>query len=141
MKISKEEKKAEALKRLKMLKVHSNVIKEFEKEGLVNYSEDMGGAFRGILYWISNEPEFEKIVEDFEKEYGGMVYHAHLCHTEFGDLLSLLYVSDHKSEWATDEADLKEGFPVAYVYNIDGDFADIGSIQIAPCNGGITRLA
>lgn len=141
MKISREEMKIEALKRLKALKVLPAVVRDFEKEDVVHYSEDMGGIYKGILYWISNEPKYVEVVNDFEKKYDTMVYHAHLCHTEFGDLLSLLYVSSHKSEWKNDKADLKEGYPIAYVYNFDSGFADMGTIQIAPCNGGITRLA
>lgn len=141
MSISIEFKKAEAIRRMKALKLSSNIIKEFEKDHILYYSEDLKGPFKGILYWVDNEPRFRQIINTFELEHNALVYHAHLAHTEFGDLLSLLFVSDYPEEWELDNADIQEGFPLAYVYNISEEFGEFGSIQIKPVNGGITRLA
>lgn len=41
----KEQQKQEAIERMKLLKLDSNVIKEFAKEGVINMSEN-----GGILY-------------------------------------------------------------------------------------------
>lgn len=141
MSISIELKKAEAARRMKALKLSSNIIKEFDKDHILYYSEDLKGPFKGILYWVDNEPKFRQIINTFELEHNALVYHAHLAHTEPGDLLSLLFVSDCSQEWELDNSDIQEGFPLAYVYNINEGFGEFGSIQIKPVNGGITRLA
>ena len=59
-KASREEMKKEALQRLKMLKVHENVISDLENENILNKSEY---SF-GILYWLNNEEK--TTVEEFE---------------------------------------------------------------------------
>ena len=50
----KEKMKNEALERMKSLKLHENVICEFEKEDKLNKSF----AF-GILYWLTEEEKAE----------------------------------------------------------------------------------
>lgn len=135
----KELQKKEAVKRLKMLKVLPEVINEF-KEGVVYYSERQSAMFDGILYWVSNKPEYEKAVKDFEEKYGALVYHAQLMHTCDGDMLSLLYVGAHQDEWEQEEEDLRNGETLAYV-SVMGDpaLSEIGFIGIKPMNGGVSR--
>ena len=58
----------EALLRMSKLQIHSNAIKEFLESGKLNRSE------RGILYWL--EQDEEKMVREWEKETGNMVYHV-----------------------------------------------------------------
>lgn len=134
--VSKEEQKAEAIKRLKMLKIHPNVIEEFQyKKPLLNYS------YRGFLYWIKDN-RWEEIISDFESKYNAVVYHAIFTPTEFGDLLTLLYVSSHEEEWFMDNEDLEQGFAYAYVANLtDDNCSEIGSVCIEPIFGGVIRTA
>lgn len=47
--MNKNQQKQEALKRMKLLKLYPNIIKEFEKDGIVNLSEN-----GGILYWLDS---------------------------------------------------------------------------------------
>ena len=49
----------EALKRMAILKLLPNVIEEF-KTGVVYYSERQNAVFDGVLYWVSNDEEYEK---------------------------------------------------------------------------------
>ena len=44
--------KQEAIERMKLLNLHGNVIKAFEKEGIVNLSEN-----GGLLYWLNSEQQ------------------------------------------------------------------------------------
>lgn len=141
--MNKQELVAEAQKRLEFLKkkykLLSEVVKQFKEDGIVFYSERQSQALDGILYWVSNEPEYVKAIEEFEKEYG-VVYHATLSHTNFGDLLSLFYVSKHKQEWAKDNADLEEGYTFAYVVNLTDDTcSEFGTIGFKGANGGLSR--
>lgn len=133
--MTKQEQKQEAIERMKMLKLYPNVIKEFEKENIVNLSEN-----GGILYWLDDEQK--AIVNDFENEHDALVYHVIHSFTEFGELYSLLYVSKHEEEWQTDREDLKDGYAFAYVKNVTDDWcSEFGSICIKPHLGGLVRTA
>ena len=142
----KEQQKQEALNRLKILQMNfelmENVINEFELDNITYYSEYQNKLFQGILYYISNEEEFENAVKNFEIKYNALVYHAILVPTKYGRILSLLYVSPHIEEWANDRNELAEGLPLTYCKNLDDDAtSEFGTIQIAKANGGITRIA
>ena len=131
-----EKQKKEAIKRMKMLKLHSNVIADF-KEDVLNYSE----YGMGILFWVEDE-EWKSYIRDFETRYNAKVYHVIHSHTELGELLSMLYVSDDEEEWEWDRKDLQVGISCAYVENLNDPYcSEIGSIGIQPIFGGIRRTA
>lgn len=135
-------KKTEALLRMKMLGLSENVIKDFEEEGRVYYSERINPTFDGILYWLDNKETWQKFVSDFEKEYNALVYHAQLSHLVFGDCLSLLFVSNYPEEWDVDKKDLENSLPFVYVWNMtDTELSEFGTIGLKPKNGGVTRIA
>lgn len=141
--MTRQEQKQEALKRMKLLKLHNNVINEFKKEDVVYYSERQNRIFDGILYWVSNKPEFVEIIKEFETEYNALVYHAQLTRTTFGDCLTLLYVSQYDEEWQMDLDALKEQeiHTCAYVVNLDEpDFSEFGYVGLIRKNGGISRV-
>ena len=69
--------KEEAIKRMKKLELHPNVINEFITEGKINKSE-----ISGILYWLNDEEE--KFVKEFEEKYNGVVYHIIKSYTNIG---------------------------------------------------------
>ena len=138
----KEKQKQEAIKRMKILKLHPDTIEVFKTGDIVFYSESLSREFQGILYWVSNKEEFVELIEHFEDRYGALVYHATLGHYDFGTCLSLLYVSNDKSEWTTDRNDLKENLAYAYVYNFDEpEFSEFGIIGLKHVNGGLVRIA
>lgn len=138
----KEKQKEEALKRMKMLSLMSNVIKDFEKNGKVYYSERQNAMFNAILYWVDNEPKFAKIIQEKEKKNNILVYHCQLTHTQFGDLLSLLFVSDDEDNWEDERQELRNGIAYCYVANLDCEYdSDWGTIGIKPSMGGVLRTA
>ena len=131
------EKKAEAIRRMKLIKILPNVIEEFEKDNVVNYSE-----FEGVLYWLSNKPEWEEFVKAFEEKHNALVYHAELSYMEFGTCLSLFFVGNYKEEWERDYNDLKDGYAFVYVWNMDDNFcSEFGTIGFKAVNGGVKRTA
>jgi len=131
--MTRQEQKQEAIARMRMLKLHSNAINEFEKEDVINLSEH-----GGILYWL-NEDQMQ-YVKAFEEKYNSVVYHVIHNITEFGELLAFLYVSDSEEEWDYDKDDIKNGYACAYVKNIDDDMcSEFGSIGIKPQFGGLAR--
>ena len=125
--------KQEAIERMKMLKIYSQAIKEFEKENVINVSEH-----GGILFWLDDEQQ--EMVKKFEEKYNAVVYHVIHNYTEFGELYSLLYVSQHEQEWDYDKDDIKHDIALCYVVNKDEEnFSEFGSIGIKPQFGGVIR--
>ena len=127
--------RTEALKRMELLKLHENVIEDFKEISLLNQSE-----LGGILYWV--EGEMEKKIREWEEKTGNLVYHVIHDYTEFGELLSLLYVSTYEDEWESDREDIQNGYALAYVMNLTDDWcSEYGSIGIRPQWGGVVRTA
>lgn len=142
--MTEQELKQECIERLKILEnqygLSKNIRKDFEKEGTIYYSEDLGGPFKGILYWLHNNPEWLQKVQDLEKLYNMKVYHCILTHFEFGDVLSLLYVDTEKENWDDARYFLNRGLPTVYALNLtDNWMSEFGSVQIEGYNGGLNR--
>ena len=128
-----QEQKNEAIARLKMLKVHNNVINEFKNDNLLNQS-----IHGGILYWLDEKEQ--EFVNDFEKKTHCVVYHIIHNYTDIGELLSLLFVSENENEWIQDRLDLQDGYAFVYVKNLSDDYcSEYGTIGIAPRFGGLMR--
>lgn len=124
-KISREEKRAEAVDRMKMLGIFPQTITQFRKEGLVSISEPPVGAF----FWV--EGEEAEMVKKFEEEHNALVYVIVRAFTSLGKMDSYLYVSDYKEEWEDDREDIKEGQALTYTVNYDmPDCSEFGTIGI-----------
>lgn len=120
-----EEKKKEAIFRMKKLGIYKPIVKQFQDENMVSESAPPMGA----CFWIEGE-QLERIRE-FEKKHNALVYHVIHSYSDFGEMESYLYVSDYKSEWNADHEDLAYGQQLAYVYNHDmPDCSEFGSIGI-----------
>lgn len=137
MNVSREEKKAEAVRRLKKIGVYQETIRQFEEKNLVSVSEPPFGAF----YWLNDEEK--KMVREFEEKHDALVYVVIRSFTNIGKMDSLLFVSDYPEEWDMDMQDLRCNLVLAYVINHDApDCSEFGSIgwklTIA---GGLTRTA
>lgn len=125
MNVSREEKMAEAVARMKLLGIFPETIRQFEEDGKLSLSEPPFGAF----FWI--EGEDLETVKRFESENNALVFVAIRSYTRFGVMDSLLYVSDHKDEWESDRADIKNGEVIAHVINRDApDCSESGYIGI-----------
>lgn len=125
MEISREEKKIEAINRMKLWKIYSSTIQQFENEDKVSESVPPLGA----CFWIEGE-QLERI-HKFEQEHNALVYHVIHSYTSIGELESYLYVSDYKEEWETDRNDISNGQQLVYVFNHDmPDCSEFGSIGI-----------
>lgn len=126
--------KEEAVKRMSELKIIEDTIEQFEQENLVSYSLNGGN------YWLDNS--MKKLVNKFEENNGYLVYFAILSYTHIGRMLSLLYVSKQEEEWSGDWQELKQGYQMAYVYNLDTpEYSEFGLIGIRPIFGGLIRVA
>lgn len=127
--------KKEALERMEFLNLHENVIREFNDERKLNKS--LGSL--GLLYHLDDEEK--EYVKNWEENIDCIVYHAILSETTIGPMLSLLYVSKNEEEWEMDRDDLKAGYAIAYVVNINDDWcSEAGSIALRSKNGGVVRV-
>ena len=87
--MTEQEMKNEAIVRMKMLKIYGNAIRDFrKKDRVLNKSEGYGA-----LYWLNDEEK--EAVKAFEEKTGNMVYTCILNHFEFGECLTMLYVSEN----------------------------------------------
>ena len=135
--------KEEAIWRMEKLGLMKKIIGEFKKSGTLYYSERT--PLGGILYWMDNEPEWGKLVKRFEQDYDSLVYHATHEHTEFGELLDLLFVPNYEDieseEWENDRRDIEDGYVYAYVINLSEPmFSEPGTIVVKPAAGGLVRV-
>lgn len=126
MNISREEKKAEAIARMKAWGIFAPIVKQFEKEDLVSESAPPLGA----CFWL-NEEQLAR-VREFEEQNNALVYHVIHSYTNIGEMESYLFVSDYPEEWEMDRQDIGEGSQLVYVVNKDmPDCSEFGSIGIA----------
>lgn len=137
MKISMEEKKAEALERMKMFGYWSNAREAFRKSGKPFVNEPPFGAVYDM------EDEVAESVAEFEKEHNALVYIIVRAFTAFGVCDSYLFVGDEKEEWECDREDIKSGVPFTYTVNKDApDCSEFGSIGVRLGAGaGLVRTA
>ncbi len=132
MKRTIEEARQEAIKRMKKLNFHSNVLTDFEEERL-NKSELIG-----VLYWLNNEEI--KAVREFEAEHESIVYHVIHQFTNIGELYSFLYVKLDDEEWKMDDEGVDQHEALAYVWNkTTPQFSEFGYIGIRSQIGGLVR--
>jgi hypothetical protein len=132
--MDKEKQKQEAIERMKMLNIYEPTIREFEKDNIVNKSEQ-----GGILFWLNDKEQ--EMVKDFENKYNALVYHIIHNYTAFGELYSIFYVSENEEDWDYDKDDIKENCACVYVKNIDDEFcSEFGSIGIKEQFGGLVRV-
>ena len=136
---------AECQKRLEILEemgLWDEVTKVYKKKSVACVSEArMILELCGVNFTFNEKPELNAIKERFEAEYGYAVYYGIYSNTNLGRHLALLFVPTDKEEWKADQEDLKEGYPYAYVWNLDKEFGEFGSIGIKMSAGGLVRTA
>lgn len=136
MKVTREIKKEEAIKRMKALGLFGPCINAFKKRDEVQLSEMTGG-----LYEFSDNDELNEQIKEFENRYQSMVYHVIHTFTNFGELYNLLYVSDEEEEWEMDNRDIPHGLVFSYVWNKDEEmFSEFGTIGVKELFGGLVRV-
>ena len=123
MNVTREDKKTEAIARMKMLGIFPETIKQFEKEDLVSISEPPVGAF----FWVEDEEQEE--MREWEAQHNALVFVIIRSYTSIGKMDSYLFVSDYQDEWEQDRAMLNVNETLAYVLNRDmPDCSEFGCI-------------
>ena len=137
MKVSMEEKKAEALERMKMFGYWGNAREVFRRSDKVFVNEPPFGA----VYEM--EDDVAKSVAEFESKHDALVYIIVRSFMELGVCDSYLYVGDDKDDWEYDREDIKFGCPFTYTVNKDApECSEFGSIGVKLGAGaGLVRTA
>ena len=85
--------KMEALERLKILhkefQTMNSIVRVYERENTIYYSEYQNKVFRGILYWVSESEELTDAIKQFEEKQefiSKFIESVVLTKTEAGDL-------------------------------------------------------
>lgn len=137
MNISRAEKKAEAISRMKMLGYYGPAKEKFRRSNKVLVNEP---PFGGVY---DPEDSVQAAIEEFENRTNGLVYLVCRVAMEFGIYDSFLYVSDNAEEWEDDRLDLRHGEAFTYTVNKndthDGEFGYIGIKR--GLGAGIVRVA
>lgn len=137
MNISREEKKAEALRRMRKLGYWGRAREAFRRQDRIFVNDPPFGAV------YDPELELAEAIDKFEKEYGALVYIVVRSFAEFGKMDSFLYVSDSKDEWELDDSDIDEHVAMTYTVNYDmPDCSEFGGIGFRLGLGaGLVRTA
>ena len=107
MNVSIEKKREEAIKRMQMLGIFRETIRQFKDEDCVSISEPPHGAF----YWAQGEDL--KRIKQFEKEHNALVFVVIRSYTNAGKIDSMLFVSDNPEEWWMERTNLMFGMTPA----------------------------
>lgn len=135
LKAERQEVKNECVKRMKMLKLHPNVINEFINENKLNKSD---GPL-GTLYWLTEEEQ--ERVKRIEEKYNVLVYHVIHTFSNLGETYDLLYVENEKECWEYDRLDIEQGIVLSRTEVVYDDInSEFGSIGIQSKNGGVIRI-
>ena len=108
--MTRDEKKSEAISRMKLWGIYAPIVKQFEEDGLVSESAPPLGA----CYWL-DEAQMAR-VREFEERNNALVYHVIHSFTTIGEMESFLYVSDYPEEWERDRADIKDGQQLSLIH-------------------------
>lgn len=138
MKVSIEEKRAEAIKRMKAFGFFSDTVKLFEKNGTLLSSAPPWGAF----YTLDDKQK--AAVHKLEEQYDCLVYSViRSFHQELGVIDNLLYVSDERVEWPWDWGDIENMCPCIYAVNYNTpEFSEFGAIGVKMGAGaGLIRIS
>ena len=135
MQALREKQKEEALKRMRLIGLREDFIRDFGTEGKIHIC-----TFQGTFPDLKERDK--ETVRRFETEHNALVYLILRVHTIKGDLDSLLYVGQYVEEWQMHTADLQEGYPLSYTVNhYAPDLSEFGSIEISrTAEGGFIRV-
>lgn len=124
--ITREEKMAEAIRRMEVMGITETGRQRFLEDGLIPCfitGDHLSGAFY-------NPVPHDRILR-LEKEHNMLIYCIFISFTEFGTLEAYAFVSDYKEEWEGDNLDLKDGYVLTWVENLTyPECSEFGSIAI-----------
>ncbi len=135
--ISLREKKEEGIKRMQNLCDAFNL-----GDKLVNYLKEdkLYYSYAYSMDTINYDERYAKLVRDFEEERNAYVYHVIEAKLQNGlTLLSLLFVSDYRTDWDTEQLEGNSIFTYTCCIEEDG-YEDMGWIKVDAPMGYLMRI-
>ena len=131
--VDKKAMKEEALARMAKHKLLGKCIMDYNTLDIVMCSEN------GIVRKL-NEKE-NKIVQDYEKTSGCLVYHIIHSFSNIGETYELLRVSNYMDDWTYENSNLEKGIILVYAQNMTHpDWSESGSIEVENYKGALFRI-
>ena len=106
----KERQKAEALKRMRLIGLREDYIRDFEQNDRVHISTEDGSH-------VDMDEQCLNRIRRLERVICATVYLVVRTYRGGGVMDALFYVDDFEKGWATDRAFLKAGYDISYVVN------------------------
>ena len=125
--------KNEAIKRMKILQLKDEIIKEFKDTDTL-YISNLGGTLE-----IADDEQM-KFVKEIEQTKNMLVYHLIHIITRYQDITYYLFVDNNKKEWIAEKKDLERtytSYTLALCYTKVKSFNEIGFWH---SNGRITHI-
>ena len=100
------------------------------------------GVYSGIITVTSGMPKYQKILERLTPMCGVYKitpYFAVAQSSSFGELFSLLYVSNSRTQWDEERRMLAKQTAYVLTYNTDNGFEEIGCMEYAVRLGSLIR--
>lgn len=104
--------KAEALQRMNMLGLPQIVCGAYNGFNLITMSEPDGTS------QIISDDGLKAVIKDIEQSDDIHVYYVIHSYESFGEMYTMLYVSEYEEEWYMDIDDIKNGRSCCYCLNI-----------------------
>ena len=134
--VSVEEKKKEAVRRMAMLNLSQNVIRDFINYDMISLAEPPYGFFR--------KPSWEELreIKAWEKENNALVYCVVRDYASFGTLNVYLFVGDYAEDWGAERYHGETDSLLSYVVNLDAlECSEYGCVGIKKTMGsGLVRI-
>lgn len=111
--------KNEAIKRMKILQLKDEIIKEFKDTDTL-YISNLGGTLE-----IADDEQM-KFVKEIEQTKNLLVYHLIHRTTQYQDTTYYLFVDNNKKEWIAEKKDLEKQYTLALCYTKVKSFNEIG---------------
>lgn len=111
--------KNEAIKRMKILQLKDEIIKEFKDTDTL-YISNLGEALE-----IADDEQMQ-FVKDIEQTKNILVYHLIHRTTQYQDTTYYLFVDNNKKQWKAEKKDLAKQYTLALCYNKVKSFNEIG---------------
>ena len=128
MNVSVNDKRTEAIRRMRKLGYPEPAVEAFTKDGTVMVSR--AGSLEKLT------PELKSAIDRLENEYNLLVYLAIDNHYAGCHMTSLLFVSDYIDEWESDDGDIEGGYALSYTINHDAEeCSEFGSIGLSVRSG------
>lgn len=130
-KIDRKEAMEEAIERMKLLGLAPEAISDFQKTGKV-------GSYMENGQCCPLDAAEQERIQEFEEEWGFLVYAAIRNKTAYGRMMCYIIVSAYKEDWFMEQRLMMQDSLLAYVYNYDAPYnSESGLIGIGRLPGGM----